>query len=95
MLRIAFWTQNQLSYQRSEEAIRQILLLDVGRVTIRNVTNYMGISQTVLIALTIWSISREGFLSGAVLLKALIKPYFRIVWKEQACGGTYSWPKLC
>jgi hypothetical protein len=42
MLRIAFWAQNQLSYQRAEEAISQILSLDVDRVTIRNVTNYVG-----------------------------------------------------
>ena len=42
MLRIAFWAQNQLSYQRAEEAIRQILSLDVDRVTIRNITNYIG-----------------------------------------------------
>jgi hypothetical protein len=42
MLRIAYWAQNQLSYQRAEEAIREILSLDVDRVTIRNVTNYVG-----------------------------------------------------
>ena len=42
MLRIAFWAQNQLSYRRAEEAISQILSLDVDRVTIRGVTNYVG-----------------------------------------------------
>ena len=42
MLRIAFWAQNQLSYQRAEDAIKLILSLDVDRVTIRNVTNYVG-----------------------------------------------------
>jgi len=42
MLRIAYWAQNQLSYQRAKEALSQILSLDVDRVTIRNVTNYVG-----------------------------------------------------
>ena len=42
MLRIAYWAQNQLSYQRAEEAINEIMSLDVDRVTIRNVTNYVG-----------------------------------------------------
>jgi hypothetical protein len=42
MLRIAYWAQNQLSYQRAEEAIREILSIDVDRVTIRNVINYVG-----------------------------------------------------
>ena len=42
MLRIAYWAQNQLSYKRAEAAISQILSLDVDRVTIRNVTNYVG-----------------------------------------------------
>ena len=42
MLRIAYWAQNQLSYQRAEKAISEILSLDVDRVTIRNVTNYIG-----------------------------------------------------
>jgi hypothetical protein len=42
MLRIAYWAQNQLSYQRAEEAVKEILSLDVDRVTIRNVTNYIG-----------------------------------------------------
>ena len=42
MLRIAYWAQNQLSYQRAEEAINEILSLDVDRVTIRNVVNYVG-----------------------------------------------------
>ena len=42
ILRIAFWAQNQLSYQRAEEAIRQVLSIDVDRVTIRNVVNHVG-----------------------------------------------------
>ena len=42
MLRIAYWAQNQLSYQRAQEAINEILSLDVDRVTIRNVVNYVG-----------------------------------------------------
>jgi hypothetical protein len=42
MLKIAFWAQNQLSYQRAGEAIKEILSLDIDRVTIRNVTNFVG-----------------------------------------------------
>ena len=42
LLRIAYWAQNQLSYRRASEAIKQIMSVDVDRVTIHSVTNYVG-----------------------------------------------------
>jgi len=42
MLRIAYWAQNQLSYERAEEAIREIMGIRIGDDTIRAVTDYVG-----------------------------------------------------
>lgn len=42
MLKIAFWAQNQLSYQRAEEAIREALKIEVNDDTVRLVSNYVG-----------------------------------------------------
>jgi hypothetical protein len=42
MLRIAFWAQNQLSYQRAEEAIYEIMKIKINDDTIRAVTDFVG-----------------------------------------------------
>jgi hypothetical protein len=42
MLKIAFWAQNQSSYQRAEDAIREALKIDVNDDTVRLVSNYVG-----------------------------------------------------
>jgi len=42
MLKIAFWAQNQGSYQRAEEAISEAMQINVNDDTIRTVTNYVG-----------------------------------------------------
>ncbi len=42
MLRIAYWAQNQSSYQRAEVAIAEALHISVNDDTIRQVTNYVG-----------------------------------------------------
>lgn len=42
MLKIAYWAQNQSSYQRAEDAIAEALHIAVNDDTIRQVTNYVG-----------------------------------------------------
>jgi len=42
MLHIAYWAQNQLSFQRAEEALHDIRGLDLNDDTIRAVTNFVG-----------------------------------------------------
>ena len=42
MLNIAYWAQNQGSYQRAEEAISDIMRINVNDDTIRLVTNFVG-----------------------------------------------------
>jgi hypothetical protein len=42
MLKIAFWAQNQLSYERAEEAIYKIMKIKINDDTIRAVTDFVG-----------------------------------------------------
>jgi hypothetical protein len=42
MLKVAYWAQNQLSYQRAEEAISQIMGVKVNDDTVRSVTDFVG-----------------------------------------------------
>ena len=42
MLRIAYWAQNQLSFQRAEEAIYEIMHVRVNDDTVRLVSDYVG-----------------------------------------------------
>lgn len=42
MLKIAYWAQNQSSYQRAEDAISEAMHIDINDDTIRQVTNYVG-----------------------------------------------------
>ena len=42
MLKIAFWAQNQLSYERAEEAIYEIMKMKINDDTIRAVTDFVG-----------------------------------------------------
>ena len=42
MLKIAFWAQNQSSYQRAEDAILEALHISINDDTIRQVTNFVG-----------------------------------------------------
>ena len=42
MLKIAFWAQNQLSYERAEEAIYEIMKIKINDDTIRAVTDFVG-----------------------------------------------------
>lgn len=42
MLEIAYWAQNQGSYQEAEDEIRRTLKLEIGDDTIRKVTNLIG-----------------------------------------------------
>lgn len=42
MLKIAYWAQNQSSYQRAEDAISEALHISVNDDTIRSVTNFVG-----------------------------------------------------
>ena len=42
MLRIAYWAQNQLSFQRAEEAIHEIMHVRVNDDTVRLVSDFVG-----------------------------------------------------
>jgi hypothetical protein len=42
MLKIAYWAQNQLSYQRAEDAIREAMGIQINDDTVRHVSNYVG-----------------------------------------------------
>ena len=42
MLKIAFWAQNQCSYQRAEDALYEIMRVKVNDDTVRHVSNYVG-----------------------------------------------------
>ena len=42
MIKIAFWAQNQGSYQRAEDAIAEAMHLRVNDDTVRHVANYVG-----------------------------------------------------
>jgi hypothetical protein len=42
MLKIAFWAQNQLSYQRAEDVILDVMHIKVNDDTVREVSNHIG-----------------------------------------------------
>jgi len=42
LLKIAYWAQNQGSYQRAEDAITEAMQININDDTIRAVTNYVG-----------------------------------------------------
>jgi hypothetical protein len=42
MLQISYWAQNQLSYQRAEDAISKIMHVSVNDDTVRLVSNFIG-----------------------------------------------------
>ena len=42
MVEIAFWGQNQSSFQKASEVIRRIHNIDISYVTVKNVTEYIG-----------------------------------------------------
>ena len=42
MLKIAYWAQNQLSFQRAEEAIQEIMHIKINDDTVRLVSNFIG-----------------------------------------------------
>jgi len=42
MVKIAYWAQNQSSYQRAEDAISEAMHINVNDDTVRQVTNYVG-----------------------------------------------------
>ena len=42
MVKIAYWAQNQSSYQRAEEAITEAMRVNINDDTVRQVTNYVG-----------------------------------------------------
>jgi hypothetical protein len=42
MLKIAYWAQNQCSYQRAEDAIQEVMHVRINDDTIRFVTNFVG-----------------------------------------------------
>ncbi|MDR1922337.1 MAG: hypothetical protein LBS31_11455, partial [Candidatus Adiutrix sp.] len=42
MLKIAFWAQNQSSYQRAEEAIREVMHVNINDDTVRLAANFVG-----------------------------------------------------
>jgi len=42
MLKVAYWAQNQCSYQRAEEAIEKIMGVFINDDTVRMVVNYIG-----------------------------------------------------
>lgn len=42
MLKIAYWAQNQSSYQRAEDAIAEVMHIKINDDTVRQVTNYVG-----------------------------------------------------
>ena len=42
MVKIAFWAQNQGSYQRAEDAISEAMHINVNDDTVRQVTNFVG-----------------------------------------------------
>jgi hypothetical protein len=42
MIKIAYWAQNQGSYQRAEDAIAEALHININDDTIRQVTNFVG-----------------------------------------------------
>ncbi|MDR1608076.1 MAG: hypothetical protein LBT38_06680 [Deltaproteobacteria bacterium] len=42
MIEIAYWSQNQFSYERSEDAIKRVLNISINDDTIRLVSNHIG-----------------------------------------------------
>jgi hypothetical protein len=42
MLKIAYWAQNQCSYQRAEDAIREVMHINLNDDTVRLVSNFVG-----------------------------------------------------
>ena len=42
MIEIAFWGQNQASFQKSKEIIKRVLNIDISYVTVMNITEYIG-----------------------------------------------------
>ena len=42
MIEIAFWGQNQPSFQKAKEIIKRVHNIDISYVTVMNITEYIG-----------------------------------------------------
>jgi len=106
MLRVAYWAQNQCSYQRAEEALEKILGIYVNDDTVRLVTNYIGnlvfeedcrradeYTTLLLTGKTSFTHSRKGVLyieTDGAALNTRHKDTEGSTWRENKLGVVFS-----
>jgi Transposase and inactivated derivatives len=110
LLRIAFWAQNQGSYQRAEDTIREVMRLSISDDTIRAVTNFVGnfvFSQDCMRAESAFSLLSSGKLpfskkrKGVVFiqtdgaaLNTRVQNEEGSTWRENKLGEVFSSPHI-
>lgn len=106
MLEIAFWAQNQGSYQRAEEAIEKVMGIKVNDDTVRQVTNMVGmkvfeddclkatVAYTALgCAALDFTNDRDGtvyILADGAALNTRIKDKEGSTWRENKLGMVFT-----
>jgi hypothetical protein len=106
MLKIAFWAQNQSSYQRAEDAISEVTRFRVNDDTVRLVTNFVGTivfkndckkADEALAALNRGKLSfpkdRDGVLyiqTDGAALNTRLKDESGSTWRENKLGEVFS-----
>jgi hypothetical protein len=106
MLKIAFWAQNQGSYQRAEDAITETMHINVNDDTIRTVANYVGDivfkndckkAEEALVELENGKIHFKNNVDGVVYIQtdgAALNTRFKdengSTWRENKLGEVFS-----
>jgi hypothetical protein len=106
MLKIAYWAQNQSSYQRAEDAISEALHISVNDDTIRQVTNFVGRivfqndctkADEAFLALSSGNLKYTQTISGVVYiqtdgaaLNTRLKDEFGSSWRENKLGEVFT-----
>jgi hypothetical protein len=106
MLKIAFWAQNQGSYQRAEETICEVMNVNINDDTIRLVSNYVGgiifkndceKAEEAYVALNTFKIpfpkNRKGVLyiqADGAALNTRAKDESGSSWRENKLGEVFS-----
>jgi hypothetical protein len=106
MLKIAFWAQNQSSYQRAEDTINEVMHLRVNDDTIRLVSNFVGsvvygndckkadeTFATLNNGKLLFPKNREGILyiqTDGAALNTRLKDESGSTWRENKLGEVFS-----
>lgn len=105
MIEIAFWGQNQSSFQRASEIIHRVLGIEISHTTVRNITEFIGklvYDYNYEKAMTIWNnranlelstLNKKGTLyiqADGAAVNTRIEDENGSTWKENKLGIFFS-----